>query len=49
MPQYSDIPITPVYGPLSHRYPGIEPRLNLAVQNGPPGHPYSTISFTRTN
>ena len=35
MPQYSDIPITPVYGPLSHRYPGIEPRLNLAVQNGP--------------
>ena len=35
MPQYSDIPVTPVYGPLSHQYPGIQPRLNLAVQNGP--------------
>lgn len=34
MTQYSDIPVTPVYGPLSHKYPGIEPRQNLAVQNG---------------
>ena len=32
MPQYSDIPVTPVYGPLSHQYPGIQPRLNLAVK-----------------
>ena len=48
MPQYSDIPVTPVYGPLSHQYPGIQPRLNLAVCTDS-GHPYSTISFTRTN
>ena len=34
MTQYSDIPVTPVYGPLSHKYPGIQPRQNLAVQQG---------------
>lgn len=40
MPQYSDIPVTPVYGPLSHQYPTIQPKQNLAVQNGRPTPPF---------
>ena len=34
MPQYSDIPVTPVYGPLSHQYPATQSMLNLGVQTG---------------
>lgn len=34
MTQYSDIIVTPVYGPLSHQYPCSMPRHNLGVLNG---------------
>ena len=34
MTQYSDIIVTPVYGPLSHQYPYAAPSHNLGVLNG---------------
>ena len=34
MTQYSDIIVTPVYGPLSHQYPYAAPRHNLGVLQG---------------
>ena len=39
MPQYSDIIVTPVYGPLSHQYPYAAPSHNAGVLAGPRPNP----------